>query len=238
MRKRAMSSAVASRKKIEGHAREDVFAARIGGSVMKHGPRKKDVVGPAPDFVTYSVKGGAFWQVFLYSEARLRTNTILQGLGDIASLMVACLDAFPPTFAQYQADKADAKQRLQVPMILLMRALQPKSMLAAFLEKSLFNGGEVDALALTPDGDSNFYIFSNDDVVRVLTENVEVTNSIAMRRTDTPNQKVLLKYNGINLGEIEVRNDSVTHYREMKFRIQAQRAFPLLMKYLSPQVVQ
>jgi hypothetical protein len=48
---------------------------------------------------------------------------------------------------------------------------------------------------------------------------LEVENSKAIKATDTPEQKVVLKYKSKNLGSIEMRNDSEQHYREVKFEL-------------------
>lgn len=41
-------------------------------------------------------------------------------------------------------------------------------------------------------------------------------------------QKVLFKYNGVNLGKLKMRNDTVIHYREIRFNMIKQKAMKLL----------
>src|SRR4051794_12465667 len=49
--------------------------------------------------------------------------------------------------------------------------------------------------------------------------NLAVLNSQARHSDQFPQQKVILKYEGVNLGEIEMRNDSIAHYREIRFNM-------------------
>ncbi len=102
-------------------------------------------------------------------------------------------------------------------MIELKEKLQVKRRLKAFISKSIFNGGEVDYLTVLDDG--IFHVFWGDEISTLLSKNLSVENSIARNNTQFNNQKVILKYRGLNLGEIEMRNDSETHYREIRFNI-------------------
>lgn len=85
------------------------------------------------------------------------------------------------------------------------------------LDKSIFNGGEVDYL--TVKNDSIFHVFLNKDVLDTLSSNLEVCNSKARRKGEFSEQKVLFRYKGKNAGEIEIRTDSPSHYREIKFSL-------------------
>jgi hypothetical protein len=62
----------------------------------------------------------------------------------------------------------------------------------------------------------------------VLCENLTVLNSSATSSASTPEQKVILRYEGLNLGEIEMRNDSPKHYREIRFNMMKPRVMALL----------
>ena len=97
---------------------------------------------------SHSVKAGTWWRIFLYGRERLRTNTIFQGLGQVANGMIACLDACPPTHADYLRDKAAAKRRLQPEMRNLLAELQQPAIFRAFLNKALFDGGNAGYLTV------------------------------------------------------------------------------------------
>ena len=94
------------------------------------------------------------------------------------------------------------------------------------MNKSLFNGGEVNYL--TVKHEESFHVFLNQDVIQVFGDNLEVCNSRAITRNQTPEQKVLFRYKGLNLGELEMRNDSEVHYREVRFNMIKPKAMDLL----------
>lgn len=214
-----MTSAHASRVKRQGHARETAFASLIGGEVSKSAVTdKKDVLDKQHRF--HSVKGGKWWQVFLYARSRLETNTIFQGLGNLAPLMISCLDAFPTTREQYEKEKHSSKTRLQIPMRTLAGELSNVATLKAFLGKALFNGGEVNYLAVQLPNEKRFHVFANEDVVNALAENLTIANSIARISGQYDAQKVLFKREK-NYGEIEVRTESKAHYKQIKCRFNA-----------------
>ncbi|MCS7150085.1 MAG: hypothetical protein N2Z40_04570 [Caldimicrobium sp.] len=62
-----------------------------------------------------------------------------------------------------------------------------------------------------------FHVFWHKDVVKVLSKSYEVSTSKAKREGQMDDQKVLFRVAGITHGEIEMRNDSSMHYREVKF---------------------
>ena len=226
-RRRAMPTDVASRKKTTGHKNERYFAALIGGDAGRLPHTGKTDVRDEHGR-TYSVKGGTWWQIFLYRRSRFETNTVFRGdaIGRVPELMVACLDAFPDEFQDYRANQELYKLGLQTPMRHLRDELVKPRLLRAFLEKSLFNGSEVDYFVILPedltdgpDAGKKFHVFARADVVRVLGENLEVTNSRARRADQFDAQKVLFRYHRKNCGEFEVRADRENHYREAKFRL-------------------
>ncbi len=190
-----MSSAKASRVKLSGHLNEKHFACLIGGEVNK-GPHtdKKDVIDQQHG--SHSVKAGSYWQVFLYSRDRLASNTIFQGLGDVADIMIGCLDAYPPECQDYLADKMSAKLRLQPRMRRLLEELQNPRILASFFSKALFDGGSANYLSIYP-GPANdrkeqkhFHVFHRDDVVDALMQCISLRNSKARNRKQMDDQKV------------------------------------------------
>ena len=72
--------------------------------------------------------------------------------------------------------------------------------------KSIFNGGEVNYLTILHEG--VFHVFQNDEVVQLMGDSFEVVNSKARNAGETDDQKVLFKYEGQNVGELEMRNDN------------------------------
>ncbi len=55
------------------------------------------------------------------------------------------------------------------------------------------------------------------DVVKVLSEKISVENSKARQKGQIDDQKVVFKVDKRTIGEIEMRNDSDVHYREVNF---------------------
>lgn len=234
-RRRAMSSAHASDVKRSGHRNEEDFAFLIGGQVnLGSHIDKKDVIDAQHRF--HSVKAGTWWQIFLYGRERLRTNTIFQGLGNLADTMINCLDAYPDTYEDYLNDKETAKLNLQPHMRQLRDELDNPRLFRAFLEKSLFDGGNADYLSLTIGAanrnraDKIFHVFHKSDVVETLAQDIEIRNSKKRRAGQWDDQKVTFwsRHHGRNIGELEDRHDSRTHYREMKFRLNAASVFEIL----------
>ena len=211
-----------------GHDDALAFALAIGltAGYENDVAAKKDVIDPSGD--AHSVKSGVKkWQVFLYALSRFETDTgftVMNGIGD---LLAECIKAFPSTFKEYEVDKGPAKQRLRPYMRELASRLQDSRRLSAFIHKSLFNAGEVKYLTVK-DGDI-FRVFLNDDVVGVLAQHLEVRNSTARTAGQVPEQKVLFRHNGLNLGELEMRNDSELHYRQIRFNMIRPKVMGLLL---------
>ena len=225
--KRALTTEMARIIRQRGHNDATEFALAIG---LIHGYKndiraKKDVIDPSGD--AHSVKSGnKKWQIFLYGQTRFQSDdafTVMNGLG---ALLLQCINSFPQTFAEYEKNKDSAKERLRIPMKQIAEKLQDKSRLRAFLNKSLFNGGEVNYLTIKHE--EKFHVFLNKDVIDIFGNNLEVCNSRAITLNQKPEQKVLLRYNGINLGELEMRNESTTHYREIRFNMIKPKVMSLL----------
>ena len=226
-RKRGLPSDEARRIRQRGHDDAKEFAHVIGLSddYQNNPAAKKDVIDKSGD--SHSVKSGnKKWQIFLYGLGRFWSDDAFSAMNGIGDLLAECINAFPPTFSAYQRDKIPAKERLRKPMKKLADRLQEKRILRAFLNKSIFNGGEVDYLTVKHEG--KFHVFLNKDVVGVLSDNLEVCNSRAISEGQIPEQKVLFRYNGINLGELEMRNDSAIHYREVRFNMIKPKVMGLL----------
>lgn len=127
-----------------------------------------------------------------------------------------------------------AKERLAKATQLVCRKLQDKAFLSKFLAEALFNGDEVKYLAVK-DG-ASFRVFSRADVLAVLTSELSPANSKAGRVPKDYNvdgQKVLLRYSKgdkeKNIVEIEIRNDSEQHYREVRFNMYSKDFLTLLL---------
>jgi len=226
-KKRALSSEDARRVRQRGYDDALEFALSIGlSSDYKNDPHaKKDVIDPSGD--AHSVKSGEKkWQIFLYRLERFWSDDAFAAMNGIGDLLAECINAFPPTFSAYQRDKVSAKERLRKPMKKLADKLQERRILRAFLNKALFNAGEVNYL--TVKHEDIYRVFLNQDVIKVLSDNLEVCNSRALSAGQMPEQKVLFRYNGVNLGELEMRNDSQIHYREVRFNMIKPKVMELL----------
>ena len=226
-RSRASSSKNASQYKRAGHARELEFAGAIGvEDAYKNNPQaKKDVVDKSGD--THSVKGGdKKLQIFLYGLNRFKEDSGFLSLNGVGKILVKCIETFPEQYGDYDKDKAQYKYKLESVMIELKDKLQNKDLLKAFLNKSFFNSGEVNYLTVKHNG--KFHVFQATEVTDILTHSLDVANSIKRQSNQYNNQKVVLKYDGVNVCEIEMRNDSVTHYRKIRFNADKNRLLSLL----------
>lgn len=215
--------------RLQGHNAAERFAECLGVDTYQRDQHaKKDVIDPAGD--AHSVKSGEKkWQIFLYGRNRFERDYGFQALNGIGLLLMDCINAFPPTFAQYQQNKLAAKKRLQTPMRELKHRLQRNALLKGFLMKSIFNGGEVNYLTI--DDDDIFHVYWNEEVVEVMGNNFTVENSKS--RSGNPDcQKVLFKYNNKNVGELEMRNDSEQHYQEVRFNMLKGRCCELLQTHI------
>ncbi|MCY3627630.1 MAG: hypothetical protein OXG88_08320 [Gammaproteobacteria bacterium] len=225
--KRASTSEAARRYRQDGHDDATIFALLIGldSEYLRDAKAKKDVVDLSGD--THSVKSGAKkWQIFLYRRSRFLNDDGFQALNGIGSLLVHCIDAFPPRYSDYEDNKDAAKERLQAPMRELRDRFQRKALLRAFLRKSIFNGGEVNYLTVCHD--DAYHIYWSDDVVNIMANGFEVVNSKARRQGEFDDQKVLFRYKERNVGELEMRNESAAHYGEVRFNMNKKPCLQLL----------
>lgn len=228
---RASTSEAARRYRQEGHDNATIFALLIGldAEYQNDKKAKKDVIDPSGD--AHSVKSGAKkWQIFLYGRSRFVEDDGFQALNGIGTLLIHCIDAFPPSFDQYRQNPAIYKERLTTPMRELKDRFQRKALLRAFLSKSIFNAGEVDYLTVLDD--DQYHVFHNSDVVRYLGNNFTVENSVKRTEKQFSDQKVLFKYQGLNVGELEMRNDSRQHYQEVRFNVNRNKAMEMLYAYI------
>ena len=233
--RRAMSTDHASDVKTAGHRNERDFAYLIGGELNRVSHvDKTDVVDSQGR--SHSVKAGNWCQVFLYGRERLVTNTFFQGLGDVADIMVACLDSYPATYEEYLADKMTAKRNLQPNMRRLCAELARPGIFPGFLGKALFDVEDADYLSIFP-GPANsnrdakvFHIFDKSDVVEALTADIQIQNSKQRGQGQMDDQKVTFRssHHRRNVGELEDRHDGPRHYRQMKFRLNVSDLYRIL----------
>lgn len=231
MAKRGLSSEDARSIRQQGHADALEFALLIGleSDYQNNPTAKKDVIDPSGD--AHSLKSGKKkWQLFLYSRTRFNDD-VFQSMNGIGQLLIQCIDAFPLSFDEYLANKEIAKERCRVPMRELKDLLQEKRRIRALIYKAIFNSGEVNYLTIRHE--DIYHVFAREDVVTLFANSVVVENSQARTANQVPEQKVIFKYNGLNLAELEMRNDSVKHYRQIRFNMLKPRMMNLLFSNLS-----
>jgi hypothetical protein len=222
-----MTSQKASYVKRKGHADAREFAELLGiGKEYKSEPQaKKDVIDSEGH--SYSVKSGEKkWQIFLYGKTRFETDYTFRGMNGLGDLFLQCINSFPENRAEYLRNKDKYKRELQHPMRELCKKLKERRLLAAFIDKAMFNSGEVDFLVIKEQ--EMFHIFWSREVVEILVNNYVVENSKARIKNQVDDQKVICKVSGKTYGEIEMRNDSEIHYREIKFWLDKKLTFNLL----------
>lgn len=226
---RASSSDEARRYRQQGHEDALLFALAIGlnEDYKNDAKAKKDVIDLSGD--AHSVKSGEKkWQIFLYSEKRFEEFRIMNGMGQD---LIDCINSFPKQFDEYQKNKLKAKEKLRPHMVVLANKLKEKYRLKAFIEKSMFNGGEVNYL--TVKDNKIFHVFWGKEVAQVMVDNLEVANSQARQADQFPEQKVVFRFDGTNLAELEMRNDSPIHYREIRFNMYKPKAMKLLFSKIT-----
>jgi len=236
-RRRAMTSEQAREVRRSGHADAKEFASLIGlPSDYQNDPNaKKDVIDLAGD--AHSVKSGANkWQIFLHPSSRFEKDMIFRRLNGLGQLFLDCLAVFPDKFEEYKQNKIFYKDRLKKSMQKLKERLQNEETLRVFLEKSFFNAGEVTYLTIKHN--NCFNVFHSDDAVKVLADGINVENSKGEQKVifkiKNINAKTLKNFPLVTIGEIEMRNDSKIHFKEMKFWMSKDRTFELLKNNISP----
>ena len=228
-----MTSEQAGRVRQAGHDDAKEFAKLIGlqEDYQNDLQAKKDVVDLSGD--AHSVKSGKKkWQIFLYSKSRFENDIVFRRLNGLGELLLNCLGVFPEKREIYLENKHLYKQKLESQMVKLKEVLQKKETLCAFLWKSFFNAGEVAYLTIKQNNE--FHIFKSDEVVELLTDNIKVINSRGNQKVvfkvENKNPKSKKTFPYVSIGEIEMRNDSDVHYREIKFWIFKVKTFDLLAK--------
>lgn len=231
-KKRALSSEDARWVRQSGHNDALEFAISIGQKeAYTNNPHaKKDCFDLSGD--TYSVKSGKVkWQIFLYGRKRFETDMGFRVMNGIGDLIIQCIDCFPKDFSEYQISKINAKEKLRVCMRALLEKFRDKTRLKAFFNQSIFSGGEVNYLVAKHDG--MFHVFLNQDVIEAFGNALDVANSQARRVGNVAEQKVVFLYQGKTLAELEMRNDGVKHYRQVRFNMLKPKAMNLLLEKIS-----
>jgi len=226
-KRKAMTSQKASYVKKKGHADAREFAELLGiGKEYRSEPQaKKDVIDLEGH--SYSIKSGEKkWQIFLYGKTRFEKDYTFRGMNALGDLFLRCIESFPEKRKDYLRNKEKYKRRLQNPMRELCQRLRERRLLAAFIDKAMFNSGEVDFLVIKDQ--ELFQVFWGREVVETLSSNYVVENSKAKMKNQFDNQKVIFKVSGRTHGEIEMRNDSEIHYREVKFWLDKKLTLHLL----------
>ena len=114
-------------------------------------------------------------------------------------------------------------------------------MFTQFLYKGIFNGKEVNYLAVlpmelseddTPIAEKSYHIFSSADVVTIFASKMVIKNSKARRgrANEMDDQKVVFRYRK-NIGEFEIRTDSKANYRLVKMRLHGHSEFITASKF-------
>jgi hypothetical protein len=117
--------------------------------------------------------------------------------------------------------------------------LKDKVFLRKFLSEALFNNEEVSYLAIRDSTylqDNIYRTFDREDVLDIFSKMLVPASSKAGNVPEdfnVPGQKTLLRYNlkgnvDKNIVEIEIRNDSNTHYRQVRFNMYSKDALILL----------
>ena len=137
----------------------------------------------------------------------------------------------------------DSKTRLAKATSKVAQALEEKDFLRSFLSEAIFNNVEVSYLAAKDSTfmkDNVYKTFHRNDVLDVFTSKLSPSTSNAGHNSqdfNVPGQKTLLRYSldggaEKNLVEIEIRNDSPTHYRQVRFNMYSKDALTLLHQNL------
>lgn len=139
----------------------------------------------------------------------------------------------------------ESKNQLAKNTTPICNALKNKDRLRCFLGEALFNNTEVEYLAIKDDTykkDGLFKVFAKEDVLDILSSGLLPSASIAGRVPEDYNvagQKTLFCYKKTtiqkkNIVEIEIRNDSHIHYRQVRFNMYSKDTLTLLIDRPQP----
>lgn len=206
-----MDSTKASRIKRRGHNKEHLFAALIGGEVIK-GDKKEDVIDRYGKY--YTIKGGSEmkggdgnkgkWQLFLYRLSKFETDTSFYGR-DIFIKILRCY----PDYDNYLLHKDEIKMLIKPLMQELKDYLLINDNRRNFILKSCFNDRVNYFVVYHND---IFYIYDKEEIVDIFVNRfvVDVNSTF---------QKVVFKYNNITISEIEVRTTNDGKYPSILYNM-------------------
>lgn len=265
-RRRAPSSQISWEKKMEGHLREGDYAELIGGKTIS-GTQKGDVKDKAGNLhsVKSGKKWQVFLYSSKRISECLYLNILQPCLDSFIKDSdkyfedrIKCI-AFKEEFIKKNGKEkekqlsseiitnylgpnsyTESKEKLAIATKLVSKSLENKNFLNNFLGEALFNNNEVKYLAIkdvTYNKDGLFKVFSKEDVLNILTEQLYPSLSVAGRVPEdynVPGQKILLRYKVSdtkekNIVEIEIRNDSGKHYRQVRFNMYSKDVLLLLL---------
>ena len=116
----------------------------------------------------------------------------------------------------------------------IKEVLSEKDNLKKFLMKSIFDGENVDFWSIKDN--ELFLVFDREEAVEVLSSSLtaDLSKQTTGRQDDITlaGQKVLLKSKN-NVVEIEVRNDSDKHYRQIRFNMIREKTIDILKRYFN-----
>jgi hypothetical protein len=142
-----------------------------------------------------------------------------------------------------QNEYVKSKFRLAKANEAVYHKLLDKTFLRSFLEEAIFNSAEVSYLVVkdsTFQKDEKFKIFSKEDVLKTFAKTMNPATSKAGNVPEDFNvagQKTTLWYENKpnsqkNIVEIEIRNDSDIHYRQVRFNMYSRDALNILLSNL------
>jgi hypothetical protein len=124
----------------------------------------------------------------------------------------------------------NAKFKMQVVTRKIKEKFEEEDQIRSFLEKGMFANQDVDKLVVKEN--ANFLVFDKSDVLDIFDENLKAENSVGGHGIDDINldgQKTIIKYK-TNIIELEIRNDSIKHYRQVRFNMKREKALTLFKK--------
>jgi len=134
----------------------------------------------------------------------------------------------------------ESKNRLRESTTSVSNKLKDNNYLRNFLQEAMFNNDEVEFLAAQDTAYKNdglFKVFAKQDVLNILCDKLSSAVSRAGGVPEDYNvagQKTLLKYQNVkgkekNIVEIEIRNDSIPKYRNVRFNMYSRDTLLLLL---------
>lgn len=215
-----MSTEKASRVKTRGNNKEYMFAALIGGTVIK-GTKKQDVSNKHGQL--FSIKGGSEiqhkegrdgkWQIFLHKKSKFEEDTDFPA----GKIFLNILNCYPETYQEYASNKGHYKEKVARHMKILKRTLENREQRKEFFDKSFFDK-KIDFFVVYDD--DVFNVFDKEEVWNIFLDSLEVDNSSTF-------QKVVFKQNTL-CAEIEVRTTDDGKYPSMLFTMRKRPAMDLL----------